>query len=224
MSKDKKPCSSCPKDLDILPSNTPVEDVIKNFIKNSQTVKPKIEQLFNSENINYKMTTYLKTKQIIIDKKISVEITILYVISKYDSLTKKYNLFSWFISTQILDKNEKDIIQKFFKNPTKYINLKISMIIIGELININNNVKIKPKLQSKTQPKSSNCCQQKRDQCLGTSVATYTYESNGSTNYKCVCENGCWEDGSNTICYSGGNCEQINCSTSTGVTLTGQIY
>ena len=81
MSTDKKPCSSCSTKLDLVPGDGSVKVVIKKFIKNSQIVKPRIEQLFNSKNNDYKMTSYLKTKPIINGKKISVEIIILQVIS-----------------------------------------------------------------------------------------------------------------------------------------------
>ena len=63
MSTDKKPCSSCSTKLDlVLPGDGSVKVVIKIFIKNSQVVKHRIEQLFNSKNNDYKMTSYLKTK------------------------------------------------------------------------------------------------------------------------------------------------------------------
>lgn len=225
MSKDKKPCSSCSKSLDLLPSGGSVKDVISKFTKNSQTVKPRIEQLFNSENNDYKMTSYLKTKPIINGKKISVELVILQVISKYDRITKKYVLFSWFISTQTLHKDEKEIFLKFFKNPTKYINLKIAMTIIGELIT-NNNLKITPKPKS-TAPltSSSNCCNKDMScPCYKYQFTTTYYynlvDASGYyyTNYQYICDFG-------QKCYTtvNGDCQSINCNDvkTYGVTYTG---
>jgi hypothetical protein len=216
MSTDKKPCSSCSTKLDLVPGDGSVKVVIKKFIKNSQIVKPRIEQLFNSKNNDYKMTSYLKTKPIINGKKISVEIIILQVISKYDTITKKYVLFSWFISTQTLHKDEKEIFLKFFKNPTKYINLKIAMIIIGKLIT-NNNLKITPKSQS-TEPLSNCCNQDPLCPCNGIpNTITYAYpQSNGYIDYEYECIFG-------QTCYTTENgCKSISCSdVAAGVTYTG---
>ena len=218
MSKDKKPCSSCSKSLDLLPSGGSVKDVISNFIKNSQIIKPNIEHLFNSENIVYKMTSYLKTKLI---KGKGVELVILQVISKYDVNTKKFELFNSFKSSQTTNKNEAEIMRNFFKNPTKYIDLKTVMVTIGELINSGNTGKSKAL-------KSSNCCNSSdaKNDCNGVSqqqVTTYP-QADYSTNYKCKCQLT-----GKTYCYSSNGCRDTNnCNPNPappqGVEYTGTTY
>jgi len=219
MSKDKKPCSSCSKNVD-LPSNASVEDVIKIFKDKAQTVQPRMGQLFESNGKKYKTNTILKITPTTVDKKTSTVIDVLFILSKFDHKTKTYIQNNWFTSTQTSTINDPELLQNFFTNPTKYIDLRQVMSIIGKLIKQNKNVK------SQSQSKSASCCEEtSNNYCTTGNINTYNYpQSDGTTNYECKCKGGFWTKSGNQIdCYNknGGNCKTINCDNVEGVTYTG---
>jgi len=213
MSKDKKPCSSCPKSVD-LPLNGSIKDVIKIFKDKAQTVEPRIGQQFESNGIGYRMKSIFKTNSIPNGKNISTELLTLNIIYKFDEKTKTYKQNSWFTSSETTTKNLS--LPGFYNNPTQFINMKNAMINIG-IITANSNSK-NVKSKSKSQSKGTDCCD--NADCGGVLIKN-TYSQNGLKYFNCYCTTN-----DKTNCYTrdeDDNCTSINCNEYNGVTYLGTI-
>jgi hypothetical protein len=211
MSKDKKPCSSCSKNVGLETSSKgSVQDAIKKFKSKGQTAESSTSQLYTSNDDTYRGTQILKTQTINNDKKTITELTILNIISKLDKNTKKYKDFGAYTSSSSSTLSAKEIFEKFPAGAVEFINIPKEMITIGQLIYNSKNKNLTPKSKS-----ADGCCRNGVCDSFNVSTDDYTETKDGITTkyYKCTCKNGRWENGKSTKCWkkTNGDCKNMDC-------------
>ena len=227
MSKDKKPCSSCSKNVESKTSKTSIskgstQDDITNFKKGAQTVESPLAQKYTSSNDKYRTTHIVKTLPIKDNKNIITKIIMLNILYKFNKTTKTYKNFATFQTTENSTSSEREIFQKFPSNSTPFVNIPKQMTIIRQLISKNNNSKSKSQLKS-----ASGCCQ--NGICSTNNVTTQQYDTINSdgvntTHYKCTCNDGWWDlNGKQNVCWTkqdGYSCNTTNCDNYNPPSLT----
>ncbi len=224
MPKDKKPCSSCSKNVESKTSISKgsVQDDITNFKRGARTVESPIAQNYISNGDRYRTTHLAKTQPINDNKKIITKIIMLNILSKLDPKTNKYQPIGAFQTTQPSNLSERAIFQDFPSKSTSSVNIPVQMNAIGQIIYMSNSPNPNPKSKSQSQSKSADgCCQ--HDICSTNDVTTQQYSTtnNGITtnHFKCTCndkegipgrwdsnnkQNLCWTKQDGYSCYTTG--------------------